>query len=492
MCEPVGACESTRDSTRKSAVSCTDRGCQDENEIFDDVEHNELCGLEPDLLGDIYLMSSALSLQKPSIEQRSERPSRVRYRVLGLGVCLSMITYLDRVCISITAPKIIEDLSLTKLQMSFVFSAFTLAYGLFEIPTGWWGDRIGTRKVLTRIVVWWSVFTMATAGALNYVSLLIVRFLFGAGEAGAWPNAARTFSRWFPATERGTAQGIFFMGAHLGGGLTPILVTAMLAHMHWRTTFLIFGSVGFVWAFAWYRWFRDEPEQHASVNQAELRHIQSGRGLDHGHHLAGVPWKRLLLNRSMLALCFMYMTQSYGFYFFMTWLPAYLEKERGFSALKLGLMTGLPMMMAILGDLFGGFTTDSLCKRFGLRIGRCAVGGISLLLAGLFMIAGTATSSPVGSAILFGLGATAGSFMLGASWGAVIDMAGGHAGVAGACMNTAGQIGGVLSPIVLAWLLGRTGAWAVPLYLMGLLQVAGGASWLLVEPSRPVVGDEAH
>src|SRR5262245_21914844 len=200
--------------------------------------------------------------------------SRVRYRVVGLAVLLAAITYLDRVAISLTAEPMMRDLSLDTIQMGFVFSAFTLAYGLFEIPTGWWGDRIGTRRVLTRIVVWWSSFTIATAAAFNYGSLLVIRFLFGVGEAGAWPNAARTFSRWIPLSERGTAQGIFFMGAHLGGALTPILVTAMLKVMHWRSVFIIFGAVGFVWAAIWYWWFRDDPEQHRAVSRRELEHIQ--------------------------------------------------------------------------------------------------------------------------------------------------------------------------------------------------------------------------
>src|SRR5262245_16172608 len=195
-----------------------------------------------------------------SLSQVASLGSRVRYRVLGLAVLLAGITYLDRVCISLTAPAMMRDLGLSKVQMSLVFSAFTLAYGIFEIPTGWWGDRIGTRRVLTRIVIWWSSFTIFTAGAFNYVSLLVIRFLFGVGEAGAWPNAAKTFSRWFPVTERGTAQGIFFMGAHLAGGLTPLLVTAMLVRMHWRWVFVVFGAVGFVWAAVWFWWFRDEPE----------------------------------------------------------------------------------------------------------------------------------------------------------------------------------------------------------------------------------------
>src|SRR3989339_95750 len=153
-----------------------------------------------------------------------ERPTRARYWVVGLAVLLAMVTYMDRACISTLAPDISRDLSLSKTQMGYVFSAFALAYAIFEIPTAWWADRMGTRNVLTRIVVWWSAFTMATAGAFNYTSLLVTRFLFGMGEAGAWPSVARTFSRWIPRSERGTIQGIFFMGAHAAGGLTPLLV----------------------------------------------------------------------------------------------------------------------------------------------------------------------------------------------------------------------------------------------------------------------------
>src|SRR6516225_6748082 len=171
--------------------------------------------------------------------------TRVRYRVLAFTVALAAVTYLDRVCISRAEGQIRADLGLSKVQMGFVFSAFTIAYALFEIPTGAWGDRIGPRRVLTRIVIWWSSFTIATASAFNYASLLIVRFLFGMGEAGAFPNSSKVISRWFPAAERGTAQGIFFAGAHLGGGLTPMLVGALLELMSWRWVFVVCGVVGF-------------------------------------------------------------------------------------------------------------------------------------------------------------------------------------------------------------------------------------------------------
>jgi MFS transporter, ACS family, glucarate transporter len=408
-------------------------------------------------------------------------PTRVRHRVLALAVCMAAITYLDRVCISITAPQMMSDLSLSPLQMSLVFSAFTTAYGIFEIPTGWWGDRIGTRRVLTRIVAWWSTFTIATAAATSYASLLIIRFLFGMGEAGAWPNAARTFSRWFPLTERGTAQGIFFMGAHLGGGLTPLLVTALLAHVHWRAVFVIFGLVGFVWAWAWYRWFRDDPSEHHAINEAELEHIRRNR-LEESAAGDPVPWKRLLKSRSVIALCLMYFTQTYGFYFYITWFPTYL-KNQGFTATVLSLLSGLPLILSVLADLLGGVTTDAISKRWGLRVGRCGVGGAALALAGLAILGSAACPYPLVSALLISVAGASANFLLGASWGVCLDIAGSHAGVVSGCMNTAGQIGGTLSPVVVALVFSRFGTWTAPLYLTGILYLLGSTCWWFVHPN---------
>src|SRR6266550_4630031 len=188
-----------------------------------------------------------------------------RHTLLRFAFALSVITFLDRVCIASAATSIREELHLSAVQMGWVFSAFTLAYAFFEIPSGWLGDTIGPRKVLTRIVLWWSAFTMATGIAWNFVSLLTFRFLFGAGEAGAFPNTSRSFSQWFPVSERGRAHG-------------PLLAVALIATAGWRASFWIFGSIGFVWAFAWWKWFRDDPAKHPSVDPAELQLIQKERG----------------------------------------------------------------------------------------------------------------------------------------------------------------------------------------------------------------------
>ncbi|HEY4088771.1 MAG TPA: MFS transporter, partial [Bryobacteraceae bacterium] len=203
----------------------------------------------------------------------------VRYKVVGVAASLAALTYLDRVCISVLAPSIQKEFSLSQVQMSWVFSAFIISYAMFEIPTAWWADQIGSRRVLTRIVLWWSTFTMATAGAFSYTSMLTLRFLFGIGEAGAWPNAARVFSRWIPARERGRVQGVFFAGAHLCGGVTPIIVIWMTTFLSWRQVFLACGSLGFLWAIGWYRWFRDEPADHPSITPEERDMILRERNI---------------------------------------------------------------------------------------------------------------------------------------------------------------------------------------------------------------------
>ena len=416
------------------------------------------------------------------------RGTRVRYAVLAFTVALSAVTYLDRVCIAhagVTA-SIKAELKLSDKQMSLVYSAFTLAYALFEMPTGAWGDRIGSRRVLTRIVVWWSSFTIATAAAFNYASLLLIRFLFGAGEAGAFPNVTKTFSRWFPASERGTAQGIFFAGAHLGGGLTPMLVTALLGYLPWRGLFVLFGSIGFLWAFAWWRWFRDEPADHPAVDALERATIEAGRAPRSSHRLDLATLRRVLADRSLVALCLMYFTQAYGFYFNITWLPTYLARTRGLTTARLGLLAGLiaglPLILSAVADVVGGLTTDRITRRHGLRAGRCGVGGASLTVAGLALIAGATVRDPIASALLIAVSGAGASFLLGSCWGVCQDIGGPHTGLVSGCMNTAGQVGAVLSPIILPYFEDP----AVPLCIAGALYLAGAACWLLVDPRRAI------
>ena len=408
--------------------------------------------------------------------------TRVRYRVVGFTMALAALTYLDRVCISILAPAIMRDVRLSNIQMSYVFSAFTLAYAIFEIPTAWWADRIGSRRVLTRIVLWWSAFTMATAAAFSYPALLVIRFLFGAGEAGAWPNAAHVFSRWIPAYERGRVQGLFFAGAHLSGGLTPMLVAYLATFLPWRTIFLLFGCLGLVWAIAWQTWFRDEPRDHRSVSSEERDLIETTRGLPESHDTGG--WRVIFRTKSLLPLCLQYFANTYGFYFFITWLPLYLAKAHNMAASEISLFAGLPLLLSVIADLTGGVTTDSLSRRFGKRVGRCGVGSLAYALSAVSIFFGAQAADGRLAGILIALGGAVSMFTLAAAWSTAIDLGERNAGVLSATMNTAGQIGGILSPIVLAYIVEQFQDWSAPLYVLAGLYLMAAISWLLIHPER--------
>jgi MFS family permease len=417
-------------------------------------------------------------------------PTRVRYRVVALATALGMITYLDRACIATLAPGIVRELGLSTVQMGYVFTVFQLAYALFEIPTAWWADRRGTRSVLSRIVLWWSCLTAATGAALNYPMLLAIRFLFGMGEAGAWPCVARTFARWIPMRERGRIQGVFFAGAHLVGGLTPMLVLWLLNFLHWRTIFICFGMVGFIWVLVWHLWFRNDPSEHASVNAAELETIVAGRPPDSGHSAGWEYWGRLARNGNMIAMCVMYIPNCMIFYFCITWLPTYLKQRHGFDATALGIFAGLPLIVSMPGDLLGGLVTDRLAVRYGLRIGRCGLGAVAYVIAGIALLGAAASSTPMLAAGLIALATGMTMFTLGAAWGTVIEIGRNHVGVVGATMNSVGNLAAMLNPLIVAYSVEWFGSWNLPLYLMGVLFLLGAFCWTLVNPEEPVFGED--
>ena len=413
-------------------------------------------------------------------------PTHARYRVVALATALAMITYLDRACIATLAPGIIRDLGLTTIQMGYVFTVFQLAYALFEIPTAWWADRKGTRSVLSRIVLWWSFLTAATGAAFSYPVLLIVRFLFGVGEAGAWPCVARTFSRWIPKRERGTVQGIFFAGAHLVGGLTPVLVLWLLRFLSWREIFVCFGAVGLVWTVVWLSWFRNDPSEHPAVSAEELQTIVSERPADSAHSAGLDYWRKLIANKNMMALCVMYIPNCMIFYFCITWLPTYLRQRHGFDATSLGIFAGLPLIVSMPGDLLGGLVTDRLVSRYGLRLGRCGLGSVAYAIAGIALLAAAASSTPVLAATLIAVATGLTMFTLGAAWGTVIEVGRNHVGVVGATMNSVGNLAAMLNPLIVAYSVQWFGSWNLPLYLMGALFLVGSLCWTVVDPRRPV------
>ncbi|MEI6635204.1 MAG: MFS transporter, partial [Planctomycetota bacterium] len=324
-------------------------------------------------------------------------PTRARTTVLWFLLLLAAIGYLDRVCISTASLAIQRDLGITKTQMGTVFSAFILCYALFEVPGGWLADRFGPRIVLARIVASWSLMTAVTGAATGFVSLLAVRALFGAAEAGMFPGAARVITRWFPAARSGRVFGLMLMTATMGGAVAQLLAAWLLQLVSWRWMFVIFSLVGFVWAWAWYVWFRDDPHSHPSVNHAELALIGSDPPAPHPF----VPWGRLVRSGNLWLICLMYFSVIYGCYFYLTWLPEYLQTVRGFDLSMSGWLGAVALLGMSAGNVLGGWASDAFSRRFGRRVGRRLPGLIGLPLAAAAIVAATWTGDGVASALLF-------------------------------------------------------------------------------------------
>jgi MFS transporter, ACS family, glucarate transporter len=433
------------------------------------------------------VQTRAIQDQAPQAEQS---PTTARFKVLWLLFLLTNITYLDRLCIAAAAPAITKAFAFSNEQMGYIFSAFTLAYSAFEIPSGWLGDYFGTRKALARIVLWWSIFTALTGAATGFASLLLVRFLFGAGEAGAFPNIARSISRWFPSSHQGRALSAAFVGNAVGAAISTPLVFKLVEWQGWRWPFVEFGAVGVLWVAFWYWWFRDRPEEHPSVNAEELQFIRSDRidaaELSHTRH---VPWRALIRSRNLAFICGMYFAFGYALYFYITWLPTYLLNARGFSRAYAGFFSALPWIASAGGFWLGGQATDWLSRRTGsLKIGRCGVGAVGLFCSALALVAVVQTGDRVVAAILIAIAAFCQMMTGGAAWSVCLDVGRRNAGVVTGCMNMVGNLGGTLTPIVVGYSVDRLGSWNFPFYVTAGVLTWGTLMWLLINPRRSVIG----
>ena len=408
--------------------------------------------------------------------------TRGRWYILLLISLMYLITYLDRVNISTAAPVISKEFGFDKITMGAIFSAFVWAYALFQVPGGWLGDRLGPRRILTAIVTYWSVMTAATAMAGSAVSFIVVRFLFGIGEAGAFPVATRAMQLWYPREERGFVQGITHSASRAGAAIAPPIVVAIMSTLGWQWVFYICGAVGLVWAAWWYFSYRDLPEDHRMVNQIELQRI---RGLDQAGNInqptteakASVPWATLLRSPNMWAIMCAYFTYVYCLWIFLSWLPSYLVEFRHFTLIKVGIFASLPLWAGVIGDTVGGLATDWLLKKTGsAKLARRTVAIVGMLGCCVFIVPAALTEDAYTAvycltAALFFLECT-----IGPSWAVPMDVGGKYSGTVSGMMNMAGNIGGALSPLVFGFLV-QYGNWQAPFIVAASLLVLGSAVW---------------
>jgi MFS transporter, ACS family, glucarate transporter len=390
----------------------------------------------------------------------SVRPTHVRYGVLAFACTLSMITYLDRSSIGVAEKDIRDSLGLSSVaDLTLALTAFNLAYALFEVPTGWLGDVFGPRKTLIRIVLWWSIFTALTgltgykiAGVtlVGFVGLIVVRFLFGIGEAGAYPNITRALHNWFPAHERGLTQGAVWFSGRLMGGLTALVWTLLVVWtgLSWRYAFWMFGGLGAVWCVLFAVWFRNRPEEKAGVNDAERTLIRAGDPHAADKAEAAVPWGRLFRSPTLWMLCLMYFCMSYGWYFNVNYLPAYLEQQHGVEKQSLlgALFKGGPLIFGAFGCLLGGYLTDRYIRATGdRRWGRRLLGMFGHSICVPCYLYCLIAPSAWTFALAIALSGFFNDLAMGSAWAACQDIGKKHAAIVAGCMNTIGNLGGAVA-----------------------------------------------
>lgn len=439
-----------------------------------------------------------------------DRPTRTRYWVIVFAVTLAVIQYIDRVAISQAMPDIAAELRFTDAQKGMIFSAFTLAYALFEIPTGWLGDKLGAKSVLIRVVLWWSFFTAATGWAWSYVSMMVTRFLFGAGEAGCFPNLTKAMSAWLPKVDRTRAQALMWMGARWGGASAPLLVVIVMTFVSWRAAFMVFALLGVVWAVIFARWFRDNPKDHPRVNAAELELLRENAGNVSGH--GDVPWRELATRPTMWLLWGQYFFLSYGWYFFVTWLPTYLRDERGLEiksnvvmqwlagvlegwvspdlTLKIlaAALAGTPLLFGGFGALFAGQVSSRLIHRgASVKVVRRTFGFVGIAGAAALLMASFQIRDPLLAMLAMGMAGFFNDLTLPGSWATCMDVGGKFAGTVSGSMNMMGNFGGMAGPVVVGWVLSATGRdWQQVFVITSAIYSLGALCWLFIDPVTPL------
>lgn len=412
------------------------------------------------------------------------RSWQYRYGILGLLLSASLLTYLDRVCISVAGPRIQDELHLSPQDWGLVTGAFALAYALFEIPGGYLADRLGARAMLTRIVLWWSAFTALTGTVTTLWRLLLVRFCFGMGEAGAYPTITTSIFRWFPNAERGRALGLVFFAAQLGGGLAPLILVPIQMRFGWRAAFLLFGLAGVLWTLLWWFCYRNNPAEMKRISQSEITKIGPPPAV--GSHR--LPLRALLANRSVWLISASAWTFQYAYYFILFWLPTYMVRARGFTEEETKL-AALPFLVGACGNAIGGISRDIAVRRFGAtwgpRIICCAgLGGASLCALAAFL-----TSNRYLALGWLGLCYGATTFQQPTNWATCVEIGRRYAGSVAGCMNTAGALGGLSSAMIFGYLVTQTGSYDSVLVSIVIVLGVGALLWARVDATEVLRGE---
>jgi len=398
-------------------------------------------------------------------------------------VILGMVTFLDRINISVAGSSIMHDLNLSPSEWGWVQSAFILSYGLMQIPMGALGDRFGHRKILAAIVLWWSAFTAFTGLAGGLASLLVIRFMFGIGEAGSSPCSTGVISRWFEKGEVGKAQGYVWAASRMGGALTPFVVIPVMMWVGWRSAFYLLGALGVVWAVVWYAYYKEK----GTVKSEKFATAVSE---DDGRAAANFSLFTYTSSLNFWLICGMYFFYAFGSWFFFSWFPTFMELGRGFDKTELTYAVAVPFVMSMIGNIAGGHLTDKLTNRYGIKVGRKALGSTSLAVSAVCMF--LAAFIPGKMAVFVFLSLCFGIFdlMLPSAWALCIDLGKRHAGTLSGAMNTAGNIGGFCCGILFGELVQQSGNYNLPLYMIAVMLIVSAVLFAFINPEKPIISEQ--
>ena len=416
------------------------------------------------------------------------KPIPKRYLLVTMTFLLSVLLYVDRICISAAKEPVAESLGFSDTQMGWVMSFFALGYALFQIPAGILADRLGPRRVLTMVVGLWSLFTGLTAMAFNFVSMLVVRFLFGAGEAGAFPNMARAAYSWIPMAERGRVQGINFSGSRLGAAFALPAVAWMISSFGWKASFVVLCAAGVVWAGLFYLWFRDDPTEHPTLSDEERTYILEHR--QSSESAAAAPKKlsagTLLGSRNMWMTMGQYLASNFTFFFCLSWLYPHVKARYGLDMVEAGFYASLPLFFGAFGNWFSGWMVDAIYKRGHWSLSRKGVAIAGFLLASAGLLASVRMESAFGAIACLSIAIFGADMTLSPSWSLCIDIGKSNAGAVSGTMNMAGNIGAFLTALAFPYFQAWTGS-VEPFFFVGAgLNVLAVVMWLYIDPTRPL------
>jgi len=401
------------------------------------------------------------------------KPTHARYGVVGFALALAMIMYIQRVAISQAIVPISADLQLTKAQTGMILGAFGLSYALFEIPMGLLGDKLGVRRVLSQLVLLWSLFLALHGWVWNVTSLWVVRFLFGAGEAGCFPNLTRMLSAWLPVGERVKAQAVMWAFGRWGGALAPPVAYFVIYHFGWRIGFGILALLGAVWVAAFMPWFRNDPAEHKGVNKEELAMLEASRSLVLHDH--GKKWYQLLLQKDIAFLGLQYFGFSYTWYFYVTWLPTWLQQSRGLSPGTAAAYAMIPLALGGLGSIVSGFLPLSVPRKW------VAIFGFSITAILICIIPNV--PGIVLPMVLMGMASFFSDLTMPISWNTCVEIGKQYTATVSSTMNMLGNFAGFVAPVVFGIILQNTNNnWAMVMYTMAAAAVVSALCWFFLEP----------